>query len=241
MTQGSDYGLWVGIVVSVFIHVGGGYAWLTFTQSNEPAIKLDAIQAAVLVRKGKPRPKHLLPRIYQKKQPTAKRKKIVEKKKKKKTRKKKRRRRRRVAKEPDLDDIINRTMKRRKRDPRAENSAAPGQANGSTLGTAQKARIGNMYAAKVTAKISQELDIPTVLSAAQRKECRRTVLVRVYISRSGTNLKRKLKVIQKYNNRLCMNAILNAINKVSEFDPPPSALLGSRSSLYITLNFTSSR
>lgn len=223
MSQQSDFGLWLGIALSVLVHVGGAYAWFQWTQQHGPKIKLQSIQAAVLVRKGKPRPKHLLPRIYQLKAPTVRRRRVVVKPRKRprKRLKKRRRRRRRVReRKVNLDDIINRSLSRRKRDPRAENKAPPGQLNGSVLGTAERARKGSMYGAKITKKIEDNLNFPSIMTQTQQTFCKKRFQVQIFVERTGRLRRGSLRVIQSAG-RLCKNAVLNAVKNASPYPAPP--------------------
>jgi outer membrane biosynthesis protein TonB len=227
MSHQSDYGLWVGVVLSVIIHLGGGFAWYSFAGQSGPKIKLDAIQAAVLVRKGKPRPKHLLPRIYQPKYRPPPRRRIVQKKKKKrnkKTRRKKKKRRKARRRPIDLDKSLEQRIReyrrRQERDPRAENKPPPGQLNGSLMGTAERARAGSMYGAKVAAKIDQNLSLPSFMTDAQRDQCRRKVRVSMFITRNGSLRSSATKVSGNVS-RHCKNAVLNAVKSADPYPAPP--------------------
>lgn len=215
MERQSDLGLWIGLILSVGVHVGGGFAWFALGNDASAKINLKAIKAAVLVRKGKPRPKKLLPRIYQKKVATKKRRKVVERRKPSK-RKRKRRKVREIS-DKDLDAII--AKRRRKRDKRADDSPAPGQLNGHKMGTAERARKGSMYAAAVVAKITRHMDFPAVLPKHVIDRCKNTAVIRIFINPNGSLNKSRTSVVTDPGHRLCRNAMLNAIKSAAPFPP----------------------
>lgn len=230
MSHQSDYGLWVGVVLSVIIHLGGGFAWYSFAGQSGPKIKLDAIQAAVLVRKGKPRPKHLLPRIYQPKYRPPPRRRIVQKKKKKrnkKTQRKKKKRRKARRRPIDLDKSLEQRIReyrrRQDRDPRAENKPPPGQLNGSLMGTSEHSKAGDVWGGKVRARIDSNFSMPSFMTDAQQRQCRKRATLNVFITRNGTIRNSSIKISGSTNSH-CRNALLNAVKQGAPYPPPPRSI-----------------
>lgn len=224
-----DTGFWMAVAVSVFLHTGGVYMYYRFAQSPyDTALKVESVTAAVLVRKGKPRPKELLPRIFKDKPKTTPKKRIVRRKK-----KPKRRKRRRRAND---DDLIRRAqqrieeMRRRSRreedDPRAEYGAKPGQADGHVGGTAQTARLGNVYLGKLRNKIEGNMEFPEILSKEQILSCRKRIQVMMYLNKKGHLRRGLLRVVRSGGDRRCDNAVQAAIKRSSPFPSPPDKLWG---------------
>lgn len=223
MVTSGDTGFWVAITLSVLIHIGGGFGFYQWSSTeSHSAIKVQSLTAAVIVRKGKPRPKHLLPRIYKQKPKTRRRRRIVK--------RRRRKRRRRVS----TDELIRRAQERIERmrrrtqreekDPRAEYGELPGQANGSAQGTAQEGRLGNIYLGRLTSKIEQNMEFPEILSKEQIKACRQKIQVMMFLNQRGALQGRRLRILRRSGDRRCDNAVLAAVKRASPFPAPPSKL-----------------
>ncbi len=226
MGASGDTGFWIAVTLSVLLHVGGGAFYHHLSQGGDHSvIKVQAITAAVLVRKGKPRPKHLLPRIYKDKPRVAPRRRVVVRK-----RRRPRRRRRRMS----TDDLIRRAQeriermrrrsKRQEDDPRAEYGTKPGQAYGSVDGTAQEAKLGNIYLGRLTSKIEQNMEFPEILSKQQIQRCRQRVKVMMHLSKNGRLRRGHLRILRKSGDHRCDNAVLAAIKRAAPFPAPPNKL-----------------
>jgi outer membrane biosynthesis protein TonB len=224
-----DIGIWIGIVISLLLHalIVAAYYYMGSIES-ETKTKVQAVTAAVLVRKGTPRPKHLLPRIYKTKPAAAPRQRVVENKAPTNT-KSKTKRRPRVSD----DDLMNRAMaiaeRQRQRgavgedDPRAEIvDDLPGQPDGVVGGTATEGRAGSIYGAQLTQRIEDKMEFPEILSPQQIKHCRQKIRVVMFIDRQGKLLSQRLNIVQTSGDRRCDNAMLAAIKRASPFPAPPN-------------------
>lgn len=225
MGSSSDTGFWIAVIVSVVIHAGGAFVYYRMAQGQTTTLRApDNITAAVLVRKGKPRDKRLLPRIFQKKPKTRPKRRIVKRK------KRKKRRRRRISD----DELMKRAqkrieeMKRRMRkeeyDPRAEDGEKPGQANGTADGTAATAKLGNIYLGKIRSKIERNMEFPSILSQAQIQACRQRIQVMMYLQRDGRLVGSRLRILRTGGDRRCDNAVMAAVRRSSPFSSPPNKL-----------------
>lgn len=224
MGQGHN-GLFLGIGLSLFIHfaaVGVAYKW-SQGRSGAP-IKLDSV-TAVLVRKGKPRPKHLLPRIHQAPRPVKVRKRIVPKR-----RPKVRKRRMSFAEaQRRMEEKLKRYRRKRndEDDPRADRTAPPGVKNGSDLGTVstlEQARMGSMYGAKLRARIESVLNIPPFFNEAQTQQFKGRIKIVMYINSSGRLIKASISTSS--GDSRFDNAVLSAVRRGSPYPAPPAKLAG---------------
>tara|TARA_B100000609_G_scaffold199064_1_gene200466 strand:- start:5568 stop:6287 length:720 start_codon:yes stop_codon:yes gene_type:complete len=227
MNTGGDTSLIIGIIVSFVLHVGAIGAFTAVSSKDAKAIPIKAA-TAVLVRKGTPRDKRLLPRIHQAPKAAAPKRRVVPKR-----RKPPKRRRRRRRKSLNLDDIINRAKKHIKSyrknneedDPRADNSIPPGVENGSVHGTVSDpalARLGSMYGLKIRVKIEANLNIPPFFKPNEIKKLKNAIELVMFISDTG-RLKR-VKLSKSSGDRRFDNAVLAAVRRGSPYPAPPAKL-----------------
>ncbi len=230
MKERSEYGFWISLAISLAMHVGlvGIYYFFENVGKNRDGrFKVQAVSAAVLVRKGTPRPKEFLPRYYRKKKPKAPKKKYVTKKdQKKKVKKKKRKKNSRPI--PSLEELMkeaDRNSDLGEDDPRGDDLPLPGSPDGYEYGTADTAREGSLYGAKLTAIIERNMVFPEILSESQVQACRKRLQILLYIDKRGKLIPGKLKLVRKSGDSRCDNAALAAVRRAaSSFPPPPDKI-----------------
>ncbi len=218
----------IAIIFSVMLHLGA-VAIIHYSSGQEDKKpKLRTVVTAVLVRKGKPRPAHLLPRIHQAPKRTRRARRYV----KRRHRKKKRRHHRR-RRHLSLDDIIKRTRERwehtRRRyeedDPRADHTAPAGIANGSELGTVSDpalARAGSLYGLKLRDKITRNLNIPPFFKRQQIERLKHRIQIVLYLSNSGKLL--RVELSKSSGDRRFDSAVLAAVKRAAPYPPPPEKI-----------------
>lgn len=215
----------VGVGSSVFLHLAAVfYMYASANASQGPRLKVEAIQTAVLLRKGQPRPRHLLPRIYKPRpQPEQRRRVIV------------RRdptpnpppqpRRRRV----NDDDLMKRALKRLEQrsneetDVRGDDDKPPGVESGSDIGTTDDprlARAGSMYGLEIRRAIDRQ-KLPDLFSA-QLASYKSRIQIAIQISREGRLV--KADVTQTSGNNRFDSALLACIRRAAPFPRPPDSV-----------------
>lgn len=178
---------------------------------------------AVLVRKGKTRAKHLLPRLHRVRAAVRKKTRVV-------ARKKHRTRRRK--KRESLDAIIARmrqqhgVVKRESKDQRGDvSSTREGVSWGSKHGTVTDpalARAGSRYGAIIRHKIESSLVVPSIITQRQFAYLRTKIKIILTIDRSG--ILRSAKVSAKSGNAMFDSAVLAAVRRASPFPAPDNAV-----------------
>lgn len=225
MNSRTDRGFWIAVLISVIVHFGGAIVYYRLAQgSQHSTTKVPVITAAVLVRKGTPRDKRLLPRIFKDRPRTVPQRRVVERV------QQPQRRRPRVSD----DELMRRAQekieqfrsKSRKEedDPRAEYGEKPGQRDGHDEGTEEQARIGNVYLGKLRGKIESNLEFPEILSKSQIQQCRQRIQIMMYLSQEGNLQHQRLRILRSGGDHRCDNAVLAAIKRASPFSAPPNAL-----------------
>jgi len=223
-----NIGIWVGALFSLILHVGGAGLYFHIAKSSKTSpLRLEVVTAAVLVRKGKPRAKHLLPRIYKKRPPKTTRKHFIRRNNKKKRSRHSRRRRLsdRERMKRALELARRYSHKKEDFDDRAEyTDTLTGRADGDKDGTALTAQIGSIYGARLTKKIEDNMEFPEILTERQRKQCRQRIQVIMFLQRNGKLKRRGLRLLRKSGDRRCDNAVLAAIKRSSPFPSPPDKI-----------------
>lgn len=225
MNSRVDTGFWIAVLISVVFHFGGAIVYYRMAQgSSGGGAKVPVITAAVLVRKGVPRDKSLLPRIFKDRPRTVPQRRVVE-------RVKPPTRRRRVISDEELMkraqqkiEQLRSKSRQEEDDPRAEYGPKPGQKDGHDEGTEEQARIGNIYLGKLRSKIENNLEFPEILSKTQIQQCRQRIQVMMYLRQEGTLEQQRLRIIRSGGDHRCDNAVLAAIKRASPFVAPPSNL-----------------
>lgn len=212
----------VGVGSSVVLHIAiFFYMYASANASLGPRLKVDAIQTAVLLRKGQPRPRHLLPRIYKPRPQPRQRRRVIARRQPDPRRPRPRVRRRRV----NDDDLAKRAMRRleersnEETDVRGDNDTPPGVANGSDDGTVSDprlARAGSMYGLQIRRAIDRQ-KLPDLFSS-QLALYKSRIQIAIQIGRDGAL--RTAQVVQSSGNSRFDSALLACIRRAAPFPRP---------------------
>ena len=224
MHHQSDRLFYLGIGSSVFLHIVViFYYYASANASQGPKLKIDAVQTAVLVRKGEPRPKYLLPRIYKPRPIPVPRQRVVAKRDPVPPPRPVKPRRRRVSD----DDLMERAMKRHlnrrsddETDVRGDDAKPPGMKDGSDDGTVDDpslVRAGNLYGLQIRRAIDRQ-KLPDLFSSQVQQYKRRLQLV-IQIDKEGRL--RNASVQQSSGNARFDAAVLACVRRAAPFPRPP--------------------
>lgn len=222
----SSKGFWIGMTLSIVFH-GAAFGGLFLSSSSEPAkIKLNAVEAAVLVRKGEPRPKHLLPRIFKPRPIPPPRERIVAKREPI-PRRPEPPRRRRVTDEDliaQAEKKLERQRSKEEEDIRGDDGPAPGQRDGHEEGTApdaSAARKGALYGAQLRSRIDRQ-KLPNIFTEQQIARYTKQIQLLLYITEDGQL--RDAKIATSSGDSRFDSAMLNKVRRAAPFPRPPSEI-----------------
>lgn len=227
MNAGNHNPLILGITFSLVLHLlGFGFLNVFSKGGDSKSGKKIEFVTAVFVRKGKPRPKHLLPRLARPKQSAPARRRVVVQRRKPPVRRRRRRRRRSV------EDIIKqaqrriqRFRRRNKKDERYDDATPIGVQDGNddgTVSTRAQARLGSLYARMLRRKIDRRFKPPNTLSESKIKSYMSRVEVEMKIGRTGRLL--RVRISRSSGNRTFDSVLLNAIRGAAPYPSPPGKI-----------------